>query len=183
MPVYKYDMSVHRFACQSCSMCVCVWVACPLCGKRSFIRKIFNLSSFSSSTQSQVKPNPGCCLCLCLCLSSTGLSLYISSGCLLPLLYLLSLLVSFSPLFCLPLACVPTCPILSLFLMLFICPSSACIFLQHVASSSSFCSPVRPFAVPVRSFSNNSCCSCVGRRADDEGSTWPSSLSSRVRHF
>lgn len=28
-----------------------------MCGKRSFIRKIFNLSSFSSSTQSQVKPN------------------------------------------------------------------------------------------------------------------------------
>lgn len=65
MPVYKYDGSVHRFACQPGCICVslplyfslCVWVACPLCCKRSFIRKIFNLSSFSSSTQSQVKPN------------------------------------------------------------------------------------------------------------------------------
>lgn len=41
----------------SLSLSLCVWVACPLCCKRSFIRKIFNLSSFSSSTQSQVKPN------------------------------------------------------------------------------------------------------------------------------
>lgn len=162
-------------------MCVCVcecgWhVLCA--AKGPSLEKFSTCHLFRH--QLNLKSNQtGCCLCLCLCLSSTGLSLYISSGCLLPLLHLLS----FSPLFCLPLACVPTCPILSLFLMLFICPSSACIFLQHVASSSSFCSPLRPFAVPVRSFSNNSCCSCVGRRADDEGSTWPSSLSSRVRHF
>lgn len=143
MPVYKYDMSVHRFAYQPCSMCVCVYV----CGWHVLCAaKGPSLEKFSTCHlfrhQLNLKSNQtGCCLFLCL--SSTGLSLYISSGCLLSLLHLPLLSLSFSVvlLLCPPLACVPTCPILSLFLMLFICPSSACIFLQHVACFSSFWSP------------------------------------------
>lgn len=155
----------------SLSMCVCGWhVLCA--AKGPSLEKFSTCHLFRH--QLNLKSNQtGCCLCL----HSARLSLYISSGCL-----LLSphLRISFSLLP--PLACVPTCPILSLFLMLFICPSSACIFLQHVACPSFSCSPASSSSF-ASAFSNNSCCSCVGRRADDEGSTWPSSLSSRVRHF
>lgn len=151
MPVYKYDMSVHRFACQPCSMCVCVYV----CGWHVLCAaKGPSLEKFSTCHlfrhQLNLKSNQtGCCLCLCL--SSTGLSLYISSGCLLPLLHLLllalSLSVSFSPLSC------SACPLHVCQLVQY-CPFSLCFSFVHLLlvfffSTSPAPAPSAPPSVPL----------------------------------
>lgn len=72
-------------------VCVCVGGWHVLCAAKGPSLEKFSTCHLFRHQLNLKSNQTGCCLCLCLCLSSTGLSLYISSGCLLPLLHLLSL--------------------------------------------------------------------------------------------